>query len=199
MTARPGTFRVARDGPAGPLRAGTFVPCDLRDAAWAGPAAWLGRSGAVRCGVLNSQSGPGGHPGLHGGRHRRRYRPLSAGDLHRAATPPDEHRGGGATRLSRRPGGAAGSYRIGLSSHEMLWLSKILLVWLVCMVATRMIFTRVMRERWFVRRILCHRLGPRSVWRAYVAGPRRAAACCTSRCSRTTGRRAGRRWRGADP
>ncbi len=47
-----------------------------------------------------------------------------------------------------------GSYRIGLSSHEMLWLSKILLVWLVCMVASRMIFTRVMRERWFVRRIL---------------------------------------------
>jgi sugar transferase (PEP-CTERM system associated) len=47
-----------------------------------------------------------------------------------------------------------GSYRIGLSSHELLWLTKILLVWLVCMVASRMIFTRVMRERWFVRRIL---------------------------------------------
>jgi sugar transferase (PEP-CTERM system associated) len=47
-----------------------------------------------------------------------------------------------------------GSYRIGLSSHELLWLTKILLVWLVCMAASRMIFTRVMRERWFVRRIL---------------------------------------------
>jgi sugar transferase (PEP-CTERM system associated) len=48
----------------------------------------------------------------------------------------------------------SGSYRISLSSHELLWLTKILLVWLVCMVASRMIFTRVMRERWFVRRIL---------------------------------------------
>jgi sugar transferase (PEP-CTERM system associated) len=47
-----------------------------------------------------------------------------------------------------------GSYRIGFSSHEVLWLTKILLVWLVCMIASRMIFTRVMRERWFVRRVL---------------------------------------------
>src|SRR5215469_10704791 len=42
-----------------------------------------------------------------------------------------------------------GTYRIGLSSHEFLWLTKILVVWLACMIASRMIFTHVMRERWF--------------------------------------------------
>ncbi len=36
----------------------------------------------------------------------------------------------------------------------MVWLTKVLFAWLVCMVASRLIFNRVMRERWFVRRVL---------------------------------------------
>lgn len=54
-----------------------------------------------------------------------------------------------------------GSFRIGLSSHAILWLTKVLAVWLVCMVASRTVFNRVMRERWFVRRILVFGTGPR--------------------------------------
>jgi len=36
----------------------------------------------------------------------------------------------------------------------VLLLAKALLVWLVCIVASRIVFNRIMRERWFVRRIL---------------------------------------------
>ena len=36
----------------------------------------------------------------------------------------------------------------------MLLLSKVLLVWLVCIMASRVIFSHIMRERWFIRRIL---------------------------------------------
>ena len=47
-----------------------------------------------------------------------------------------------------------GSFHIGLPSHAVLLLSKVLLVWLVCILASRVLFNRVMRERWFIRRIL---------------------------------------------
>jgi len=52
----------------------------------------------------------------------------------------------------------SGSFNVDLSRHAILWLSKVLLVWLVCILASRLIFNRIMRERWFVRRILV--LGP---------------------------------------
>ncbi len=45
----------------------------------------------------------------------------------------------------------SGSFNIGLSRYAVLWLTKVLLVWLVCMVASRLIFNHVMRDRWFVR------------------------------------------------
>ncbi len=48
----------------------------------------------------------------------------------------------------------SGSFNVGLSRHAVVWLSKVLLVWLVCMLASRLIFNRIMRERWFIRRIL---------------------------------------------
>ena len=47
-----------------------------------------------------------------------------------------------------------GSFNIGLPQHAVPLLSKVLLVWLVCIVASRVIFSHVMRERWFIRRIL---------------------------------------------
>ena len=76
-----------------------------------------------------------------------------------------------------------GSYRIGLSSHELLWLTKILLVWLVCMVVSRMIFTRVMRERWFVRRILVHRRLRGAAGALAALDRHRPRPALTSRCS----------------
>ena len=80
-----------------------------------------------------------------------------------------------------------GSYRLSLSSHALLWSTKVLLAWLVCMVASRLIFTRVMRERWFVRRILfmggtelaagaLPALDRHRPWPAVRAGVRRTAA-----------------------
>jgi sugar transferase (PEP-CTERM system associated) len=54
----------------------------------------------------------------------------------------------------------SGSFNIGLSRYAVLWLTKVLLVWLVCMVASRLIFNHVMRDRWFVRRILVLGSGP---------------------------------------
>lgn len=53
------------------------------------------------------------------------------------------------------------SSNIGLSRYAVLWLTKVLFAWLVCMVASRLIFSRVMRERWFVRRVLVLGSGPR--------------------------------------
>jgi sugar transferase (PEP-CTERM system associated) len=47
-----------------------------------------------------------------------------------------------------------GSFHIGLPRHAVLLLSKVLLVWIVCILASRVIFSHVMRERWFIRRIL---------------------------------------------
>lgn len=52
----------------------------------------------------------------------------------------------------------SGSFHIGLSRHAVLLLTKVLVVWLVCILASRLIFNRIMRERWFIRRILV--LGP---------------------------------------
>lgn len=54
----------------------------------------------------------------------------------------------------------SGSFNVGLSPYAILWLTKVLFAWLGCMVASRMIFNRVMRERWFVRRILVLGSGP---------------------------------------
>lgn len=48
----------------------------------------------------------------------------------------------------------SGTFNVGLSRYAILWLTKVLFAWLVCMVASRLIFNRVMRERWFVRRVL---------------------------------------------
>jgi len=48
----------------------------------------------------------------------------------------------------------SGTFNVGLSRYAILWLTKVLFAWLVCMVASRLVFNRVMRERWFVRRVL---------------------------------------------
>jgi sugar transferase (PEP-CTERM system associated) len=48
----------------------------------------------------------------------------------------------------------SGSFNVGLSRYAVLWLTKVLFIWLICMVASRLIFNRLMRERWFVRRVL---------------------------------------------
>lgn len=52
-------------------------------------------------------------------------------------------------------------FDVGLSRYAILWLTKVLFAWLVCMVVSRLIFNRVMRERWFVRRVLVLGSGPR--------------------------------------
>ena len=48
----------------------------------------------------------------------------------------------------------SGSFNIGLSRHAVLLLSKVVVVWLVCIMASRLIFNRIMRERWFIRKVL---------------------------------------------
>src|SRR5579863_8505509 len=53
------------------------------------------------------------------------------------------------------------SFNVGLSRYALVWLTKVLFAWLICMVASRLIFNRVMRERWFVRRVLVLGSGPR--------------------------------------
>jgi sugar transferase (PEP-CTERM system associated) len=53
------------------------------------------------------------------------------------------------------------SLNVGLSRYALVWLTKVLFAWLICMVASRLIFNRVMRERWFVRRVLVLGSGPR--------------------------------------
>ena len=55
----------------------------------------------------------------------------------------------------------SGSFNIGLSRHAVLLLSKVLVVWLVCIMTSRLIFNRIMRERWFIRRILVLGSAPR--------------------------------------
>jgi sugar transferase (PEP-CTERM system associated) len=48
----------------------------------------------------------------------------------------------------------SGSIHTALSPHTVMLSGKLLLVWLGCIMATRTVFNRIMRERWFVRRIL---------------------------------------------
>jgi sugar transferase (PEP-CTERM system associated) len=57
----------------------------------------------------------------------------------------------------------SGTYHIGLSAHTVLWLAKVLVVWLACILASRLIFNHVMRDRWFVRRILVLGSGARAL------------------------------------
>jgi sugar transferase (PEP-CTERM system associated) len=64
----------------------------------------------------------------------------------------------------------SGSFNIGLSRYAVLWLTKVLLVWLVCILASRLIFNRIMRERWFVRRILVLGSDPRVLHLRKLAG-----------------------------
>ncbi|HTI79177.1 MAG TPA: exopolysaccharide biosynthesis polyprenyl glycosylphosphotransferase [Acetobacteraceae bacterium] len=54
----------------------------------------------------------------------------------------------------------SGSFNVGLSRYAILWLTKVMFAWLACIVTSRLIFNRVMRERWFVRRILVLGSGP---------------------------------------
>jgi sugar transferase (PEP-CTERM system associated) len=48
----------------------------------------------------------------------------------------------------------SGSFRIGLSPRAVMVFGKVLLVWLGCILAMRILFNQITRERWFVRRIL---------------------------------------------
>ena len=48
----------------------------------------------------------------------------------------------------------SGSFHIGLSRYAVMLFAKVLMVWLGCIVATRTLFNQIMRDRWFVRRIL---------------------------------------------
>ncbi len=56
----------------------------------------------------------------------------------------------------------SGGSGISLSQYVAVWLAKVLLVWVVCILASRLIFTRLMRERWFIRRILVLGAGVRA-------------------------------------
>jgi sugar transferase (PEP-CTERM system associated) len=64
-------------------------------------------------------------------------------------------------------------FHIGLSRYVVLWLAAVLFIWLACILVTRLIFSRVMRERWFVRRIV-----------VYGSGPRAARICALARAAR---------------
>ena len=56
----------------------------------------------------------------------------------------------------------SGGFHIGISQYSVLWLAAVLLIWLACILVTRLIFRRIMRERWFVRQILVLGSGPRA-------------------------------------
>jgi sugar transferase (PEP-CTERM system associated) len=45
-------------------------------------------------------------------------------------------------------------FHVGMSPRRVILFAKVLLVWLGCVVAMRTLFNQIMRERWFVRRIL---------------------------------------------
>jgi sugar transferase (PEP-CTERM system associated) len=64
-------------------------------------------------------------------------------------------------------------FHIGLSRYTVLWLAAVLLGWLACILVTRLIFSRVMRERWFVRHVL-----------VFGSGPRAARICALARAAR---------------
>ena len=55
----------------------------------------------------------------------------------------------------------SGSFNIGWSRHSVVLLTKVLLVWLIAILVSRVIFSRIMRERWFIRRILVLGAAPR--------------------------------------
>ena len=57
----------------------------------------------------------------------------------------------------------SGSFNIGLSRYTVLWLTKVLIMWLICILASRFVFNSVMRDRWFVRRILVIGSVPRAL------------------------------------
>jgi len=48
----------------------------------------------------------------------------------------------------------SGTYEIGWSRHSVVLLTKVLVVWIIAILLSRVIFSRIMRERWFIRRIL---------------------------------------------
>jgi sugar transferase (PEP-CTERM system associated) len=52
----------------------------------------------------------------------------------------------------------SGTYEIGWSRRSVVLLTKVLVVWVIAILVSRVIFNRIMRERWFIRRILI--LGP---------------------------------------
>ena len=85
-----------------------------------------------------------------------------------------------------------GSFHIGLSRHAVVLLTKVLVVWLVCIVASRVIFNRIMRDRWFIRRILVLGSAP-GIARLRQLGDRwaRQAVRAGDRAAR---RRGGGRW-----
>jgi sugar transferase (PEP-CTERM system associated) len=67
----------------------------------------------------------------------------------------------------------SGSFNIGWSRHSVVLLSKVLVVWLITILVSRVIFERVMRERWFIRRVLVLGSAPRITrLRQLVAGGR---------------------------
>jgi sugar transferase (PEP-CTERM system associated) len=48
----------------------------------------------------------------------------------------------------------SGVFEIGWSRHSVVLLTKVLVVWLIVILVSRVIFSRIMREHWFVRRVL---------------------------------------------
>jgi sugar transferase (PEP-CTERM system associated) len=48
----------------------------------------------------------------------------------------------------------SGTFEIGWSRHSVLLFTKVLVVWLITILVSRVVFSRIMRERWFIRRIL---------------------------------------------
>lgn len=54
-----------------------------------------------------------------------------------------------------------GILHVGLSRPAVLLLGKVLVVWLVCIMFSRIVFNRIMRERWFIRRVLVLGAAPR--------------------------------------
>ena len=56
----------------------------------------------------------------------------------------------------------SGGFHVGISRFTVLLLVTILLIWVACILVSRLIFSRVMRERWFVRPVLVLGRGPRA-------------------------------------
>lgn len=56
----------------------------------------------------------------------------------------------------------SGSFNINLSEVYLIWLAKVLLGWIVCLMITHWIFSFAMQHRLFVRRVLVLGSGPRA-------------------------------------